>query len=125
MGRDEYLAMGGLDAELFLYFNDVDLCRRLAQRGRRVHYLADAEVVHHGGASTRRFDRMIVTWHQNRFAYYRKHHGALSQPLLRLAVRLRAFQEWMAVGRRQRDRAARREERAHLRRMLDEILAPR
>ena len=29
MNRDEFLAMGGLDEELFLFFNDVDICWRL------------------------------------------------------------------------------------------------
>ena len=31
--REEYLAMGGLDEGLFLFFNDVDFCRRLWKRG--------------------------------------------------------------------------------------------
>ena len=77
MNRREFLDLGGFDEELFLFFNDVDLCRRLWKRGRRIRYLADVAVMHHGGASTRGFDQFVVTWHRNRLAYYRKHYGFL------------------------------------------------
>jgi N-acetylglucosaminyl-diphospho-decaprenol L-rhamnosyltransferase len=38
--------VGAFDERFFLYFEDVDLCRRLWQAGWEVHYVADAEVVH-------------------------------------------------------------------------------
>lgn len=77
MRRDEYLAMGGLDPRLSLYFNDVDFCRRLLQNGRRIHYLASAKVYHHHGASTKKrveeFGHPL--WHRNRISYFRKWGG--------------------------------------------------
>ncbi len=124
MARAEYLAMGGLDEELFLFFNDVDLCKRLWQRGRRIHYLAAAEVTHHGGASTKGYRSFVVTWFRNRIAYYRKHYGRWSVPLLRLVARWRACEEWIALGRRHRDPEHRRAARAELRQFVREILAP-
>jgi N-acetylglucosaminyl-diphospho-decaprenol L-rhamnosyltransferase len=124
MRREEYLAMGGLDPALFLYFNDVDLCRRLRRRGRRIRYLAEAEVVHHGGASTRRFEKMVVVWHRNRLAYYRRHFGVLGEWLVRQMVRLRARAEWRKAKERHRDDAgACAAERAFIRASLREILA--
>jgi GT2 family glycosyltransferase len=75
LARDEYLALGGLDEDLSLFFNDVDLCKRLWQGGRRIRYLSEAEVVHVGGASTRKRRGLNTVWFQNRAAYYRKHHG--------------------------------------------------
>lgn len=123
--RAEYLAHGGLDPELFLFFNDVDLCRRLWRRGRRIRYLAEAEVVHHGGASTRGYGKFVVTWHRNRLAYYRKHYGRLAMPYLRAIVRMRAFEEWLRAGRKHRDdRAAARAERRFIGQCVQEILAP-
>ena len=38
--------VGMFDERFFLYFEDVDLCRRLWQAGWEVHYLGDSEVVH-------------------------------------------------------------------------------
>lgn len=90
MRRDEYLALGGLDPRMSLYFNDVDLCRRLRERGRRIHYLADAVVLHHGGGSTRTCERRErnLYWIRNRRAYYRKNHGRLGAAWVRAVVRL-------------------------------------
>ena len=122
VGRAEYLELGGLDEGLFLFFNDVDFCRRLNRGGRRIRYVADAEVLHLGGASTSGFEKFIVVWHRNRIAYYRKRYGRWVLPYLRLVTRMRAVEEWIRVGLRHADRAARRTERAHLRDALREIL---
>lgn len=123
MRRREFLDLGGLDEGLFLFFNDVDLCKRMWRMRRRIHYLATAEVMHHGGASTRRYGSFVVIWHKNRIAYYRKHYGPMVTPYMRLVVRLRALEEWFKLGRRHRDATARRSARADLRAHLREILA--
>lgn len=82
--RAEYLALGGLDPDLSLFYNDVDLCKRLWKRGRRIHYLAEARVFHHQGASTSRSERVQSLWLQNRRAYYAKHYGLLGSGWLRI-----------------------------------------
>ena len=66
-----------LDEKLWLFFNDVDLCKRLWSAGWRIAYLADAHVLHHGGMSTSQFADFVPEWHKNRLEYYRKHHGRL------------------------------------------------
>jgi GT2 family glycosyltransferase len=124
MRRAEWLAFGGLDESMALFYNDVDLCRRLWAAGRMIHYLAGAEVLHHRGASTRNFARMLVVWHKNRLAYYRKHWGAWVTLWLRLCVRLRVWEEWLAIGRRCRHDPGRRQaERDFLRRAVRELWA--
>ena len=122
MNRQEFLDLGGLDEDLFLFFNDVDLCRRLWARQRKIRYLADVSVMHHGGASTKGFDQFVVTWHKNRLAYYRKHYGRYVMPYLRMIVRMRALQEWFALGRRHKDRKHRKDAREDLRNVTREIL---
>ena len=124
MDRAEYQAMGGLDQQLWLFFNDVDLCRRLWRSGRRIRYLAEAEVIHHGGASTKNFGRFVVIWFRNRIAYYRKHYGWFGALYLRGVLRMRAMEEWWKAGRTHRDPAARQAARAEIRTMVAEILAP-
>ncbi|MCA8955363.1 MAG: glycosyltransferase family 2 protein [Planctomycetes bacterium] len=124
MKRDEYAAMDGLDDELFLFFNDVDICKRLWKAGRRIRYVAEARVKHHGGASTKGYGKFVVVWHRNRMAYYRKHYGPLAVPYMHLLVHLRALEEWWRVGRRFRDPQVRRQARADVRTHVREILAP-
>jgi len=45
--REAIEAVGGMDERFFLYFEDVDLARRLPEAGYKVSYVPDAEFVHH------------------------------------------------------------------------------
>ncbi len=67
--------IGLFDENLWLYFNDVDLSLRLAKAGYKTRFVADARVMHHVGASTRKFEGMRTQWQKNRLYYYRKHFG--------------------------------------------------
>ncbi len=50
--RQIFLSAGGFDSDYFLYFEDVDLCRRLARDHQLALVLADASpAVHHVGSS--------------------------------------------------------------------------
>ena len=51
---DAYRRVGGFDEAFFLYYEDVDICRRLARAGRRVIYDPRAEVVHAARRASRR-----------------------------------------------------------------------
>ncbi len=116
MALAEWRRLGGLDERLSLFYNDVDLSRRLWRSGRRIRYLAEAEVLHHRGGSTRHFAKMLVVWHKNRLAYYDKHYGWPGRAWIRICVRLRIWEERRKIARRHPDDpAARAAERAHLR----------
>jgi len=111
----EWRRYGGLDEQLSLFYNDVDLCRRLWRDGRRIHYLAAAEVLHHRGASTRNFGKMLVLWHQNRLAYYSKHYGCVGRAWIKLCVRLRIAEERRKIVQRHpHDPVAQQAERDYL-----------
>src|SRR5205814_1501518 len=49
--RDEFLARGGFDPAFWMYYEDVDLCRRYREAGQRVVRDAAATVVHISGGS--------------------------------------------------------------------------
>lgn len=49
-----YRGVGGFDEGFFLYYEDVDICRRLARAGKRVIYEPRAEVVHAARRASRR-----------------------------------------------------------------------
>ncbi|MBL8859738.1 MAG: glycosyltransferase family 2 protein [Planctomycetes bacterium] len=89
MRREEYIERGGLDEELSLFYNDVDLCRRLWASGRKIRYIAEAQVFHHQGASTSRSARVQSLWADNRLSYYAKHHGLTGAVWVR-------FVRWLA-----------------------------
>ena len=89
--------LGGFDERLWLFFNDVDLCRRIARTGRHIRYLAEAEVLHHGGVSTSKFPDFVGEWNRNRLLYYRKHHGRAGSWMVKAAVLLRGLEEAVRV----------------------------
>jgi GT2 family glycosyltransferase len=71
--------IGLMDERFFMYFEDVDLCRRARETGWFVCYLPQVEIFHHTGASTRARPRAIWELHKSAFLYHRKHgsHGPL------------------------------------------------
>jgi GT2 family glycosyltransferase len=76
---------GLFDPAFFLYYEEVDLCRRIKQAGFSVWYWPDIVVVHIGGESSRQLKKtlefssmaaQVVMWRmRSTLLYYRKHHG--------------------------------------------------
>jgi len=85
--------VGLFDEELWLFYNDVDLSRRIRAAGWKTHYLAEARVLHHVGASTSKFADFLAVWQKDRLAFYRKHHGRLGGLWLKGCVSL-TFLDW-------------------------------
>jgi N-acetylglucosaminyl-diphospho-decaprenol L-rhamnosyltransferase len=84
--REAAAGVGYLDPAFFVYYDECDLCKRLADAGWRTLFVAAAEAVHHDQLSTDLGAGLprIVEFHRNRDLYMRKHH---SRPAA-LAVRL-------------------------------------
>jgi N-acetylglucosaminyl-diphospho-decaprenol L-rhamnosyltransferase len=122
--REVLETVGVFDEELWLYFNDVDLCRRIRRAGWRIHYLVEAPVVHHVGQSTKRFGSRVVEWHRNRLAYYRKHYGPLGAAWVRLMVRWRAWEERRRLRVNLRDEGERAAALRELAGIVRDIFAP-
>ncbi len=90
--REAFRRAGGFDEEYFMYFEDVDLCRRLANLGLARHFVPSIEMVHIGGASqaagTRQ--RMQKHYRQSQLRYYARHASPVQLRFLRLYLRLKA-----------------------------------
>lgn len=94
-----------LDPAFFVYSDETDFCRRLADAGWVTLYVPSARALHHdqmasdlGGAR-----RRIVEFHRNRDRYLRKHRGrptaVLLRPLLAFPYLLRAAAALVIPGR--------------------------
>jgi N-acetylglucosaminyl-diphospho-decaprenol L-rhamnosyltransferase len=84
--REAAAAVDYLDPAFFVYYDECDFCKRLADAGWRTLYVPGAEAVHHDQLSTDLAAGLprIVEFHRNRDLYMRNHH---SRPAA-LAVRL-------------------------------------
>lgn len=90
--RTEVLATTGLfDPRFFLYYEEVDLCKRIKQNGYSIWYWPDIAVVHIGGDSSRQIRSLemspiggqLILWRmRSMLLYYRKHYG----PVARVAM---------------------------------------
>ena len=88
--RDLLRACGGLDEGYFMYFEDVDLCRAIHQRGYRIRHLTDADIVHLIGRSGEEDrTRLNRVWEFSRIRYVERHFP----PFKRLIMKT-----WIAVG---------------------------
>ena len=77
-------SVGFFDEAFFLYYEEVDLCRRTKAAGWKVLYWPDVVVVHLGGESSKTVKRLsmsssgsqLTLWRMRAgLLYYRKHHG--------------------------------------------------
>jgi GT2 family glycosyltransferase len=78
--------VGGMDERFFMYFEDVDWCRRFRQSGWEVAMLRAAQVVHASGGSSRATIPREVWFHISLLTYARKHYGLLRALVFRAAV---------------------------------------
>lgn len=82
--REVLEKVGHFDEAFFLYYEEVDLCRRTKNAGWTVWYWPDVVVVHLGGESSKTLKRLsmsssgsqLTLWRMRaELLYYRKHHG--------------------------------------------------
>jgi len=100
--------LGGFDPQLWLFYNDVDFCRRLRAAGQQIAYVAEARVLHHEGKSTAQFPEFGAIWHKNRLSYYRKAFGWRGTAVARVMTLVRGVEEVRKLKRARAPREARR-----------------
>ncbi|MDX6589600.1 MAG: hypothetical protein QOI84_874 [Solirubrobacterales bacterium] len=75
--REAATRVGYLDPRFFVYYDECDFAKRLADAGWHCLYVPDATAFHHDQLSTDLAAGLprIVEFHRNRDLYMRKHHG--------------------------------------------------
>ena len=106
--RSSLMEVGGFDESFPLFYNDVDLCLRLRQRGLQIWYVPRLAAIHDHGASTRQFSATLHENHAARLLYFRRHlmsgriGSALAFAMMQVvhwfrfhALRRRALEGWL------------------------------
>jgi N-acetylglucosaminyl-diphospho-decaprenol L-rhamnosyltransferase len=74
--REAMESVRGFDESYFMYYEEVDLCRRMEQAGWEVHFTPAAQVTHVGGASTSQHrTEMLIRHFQSTLHYYSKYYS--------------------------------------------------
>ncbi len=88
--REAAAAVGFMDPDFFVYYDECDFAKRLAEAGWHELFVPGAAAVHHDQLSTDLAAGLprIVEFHRNRDLYMRKHHGRGA------ALAVRALTAW-------------------------------
>lgn len=72
--RNVFDKIGYLDERFYIYFEEVDFCRRAHDLGLKVRYVAEASIFHFGGKSAVQLNSKIKYIHmESQIKYLRKH----------------------------------------------------
>jgi GT2 family glycosyltransferase len=93
--REAAAAVDYLDPAFFVYYDECDFAKRLADAGWHSLFVPGAEAVHHDQLSTDLAAGLprIVEFHRNRDLYMRKHHSAVA------ALAVRVLTAWSYAAR--------------------------
>ncbi len=74
--RDTLLSAGMLDGRFFMYFEDIDLCRRIRDLGFSIHYDPRSTVIHYGGVSAKKnMMNVLLEYRRSQIYFTRKYYG--------------------------------------------------
>lgn len=73
--RDVLLTAGNFDERYNMFFNDVDLCKKIHDKGYKIIFYPEAKIIHEKGISIYKDrERMIKVWSEDCLKYFRKYH---------------------------------------------------
>jgi GT2 family glycosyltransferase len=91
--RSAFEQVGGMDERFFLYWEDADLCKRLAEHGWRIVYFPGVTIEHAGGASSiHAYRESLAAFHTSAYTLFTKHASPSVRwlaPLVFLALQVR------------------------------------
>lgn len=76
--RHRFQTMAGFDERFFVYYEEVDLCKRMAEAGLEIWFLPQARIVHAAGTSCESESSaaaMVAQLRNSRMCYFKKHFG--------------------------------------------------
>ena len=86
--REVFAEVGLFSPEFFMYSEDIDLCLKVRNSGRKVYYIPKATVVHHGGksagTSSGKFSNVMFV--ESLWRYLRKNRGRAYGVFYRVSI---------------------------------------
>lgn len=77
---------GSLDENIFMYFEEIDLCYRIKQQGNKILYTPQPKVVHLGGQSNPSVGKTVCQQLNSQEYFFRKHYGNTQAFFLKLVI---------------------------------------
>ena len=87
--REDWVRLGGFDERYYpVWFEDVDFCRRLLDKGGTIWFAPSVRILHHGGHSVQKIDLGCRQrfWYGSLLRYAAKHFRPMSRRLVAVTV---------------------------------------
>jgi len=84
MPRKAFLDVLGFDESIFMYFEDMDLCKRVRRGGKKVVFFPEFKVKHICGGSSHSLKKQKKSYYNSQGYYFEKHKSRLQCHLLRI-----------------------------------------
>lgn len=99
--RDTLVEAGLLDGHFFMYFEDIDLCRRIRDLGFDIHYDPQSTVIHYGGVSAKKnILKVMIEYRRSQLYFTKKYYGLRGVLALKALLTVKYgvnFVRWAAV----------------------------
>jgi GT2 family glycosyltransferase len=82
--KKEFKKINGFDKNIFLYFEEDDVCKKFKKKNIKMYYVLNSFIKHHGGQSASNQDKeesykikLSAAWHGqwSKYYYYKKYYG--------------------------------------------------
>lgn len=84
--KNLFQKLKGFDEKYFLYYEDIDLCKRIRKLGKKIVYYPNAKITHVVGGSKSNQNRYNLNFDSSL-----KYHGLFQTVLLQLIFRFHSF----------------------------------
>jgi hypothetical protein len=75
--------IGGMDDRFFVYFEDLDLSKRVINKGYKIHYTTSCNIIHEGGGSgEKEKEKRLLYSINSRRIYWKKYFGTIHYLIL-------------------------------------------
>ena len=89
--REIFTLVNGFDEDFFMYFEEIDLCRRVRKLGGKIYFLPSCEVIHKKGKSSVMSNVRSVEYFKSLYLYHLKHSSLISAFFIRISIALMCF----------------------------------
>lgn len=72
VSRNIFNQLGGFDEQFFMYFEDIDICKRARRSGYKILYFPSFQVKHLGGKSFSDKKKQKTCYYKSQFKYFKK-----------------------------------------------------
>jgi GT2 family glycosyltransferase len=86
--KEIFEAVGGFDENFFMYFEDMDFCKRVRQIGGEVFYFSNISLRHIEGGSSENKIKQKKYYYASQDYYFRKHFGLITSIIVKVVRKI-------------------------------------